>query len=99
MTLPGLGYEPYEATVVAIEQNHWPTEWAYMIRIEKEGKPPEAIMTKLDKGSLNIQDNSTRIYQKAIELKHGESAFFFDKFEQQIRVTIIEQPRLLHSGL
>jgi len=51
---------------VAIEQNYWPREWAYMIRIEEIGKPPELLMTNLDRGSLNSQDTSTRISPKAI---------------------------------
>jgi len=54
VTLPGLGYEPYIATVVAVEQNHWSMEWAYVILTEKKGKPPQLIMTILDSGSLNI---------------------------------------------
>jgi len=86
-----MGYEPYVATVVAIEQNQWPTEWAYMIQMEKKGKPPQLIMTILDRGSLNLQDTSTRISPKAMELKDGKTAFFFDRFERPIPVTIIEQ--------
>ena len=46
----------------------WPREWAYMIRIEEIGKPPELLMTILDRGSLNPQDISTRISPKAIML-------------------------------
>ena len=56
VTLPGLGTEPYTATVVAIEQNHWSTEWVYVIRLE-----------------------------------NGATAFFFNRFERPIQVTIIEQ--------
>jgi len=63
-----MGYEPYVATVVVIEQNHWPTEWAHMIWMEKKSKPPQLI-----------------------EFEKGETAFFFDRFEQLIQVTIIEQ--------
>ena len=68
VTLPGMGYEPYVATVVDIEQNHWPTELAHMMWMEKKWKPPQFI-----------------------EFKNGETAFFFDRFEQLIQVTIIEQ--------
>jgi len=71
-----MGYEPYVATIVAIEQNHWPTEWAYMIRMEKKGKPPQLIMTILDRGSLNLQDTSTRISPKAMKLTDGKTAFY-----------------------
>jgi len=56
VTLPGLGTEPYTATVVAIEQNHWSTEWVCVIRLE-----------------------------------NGATAFFFNRFERPIQVTIIEQ--------
>jgi len=91
VTLPLLGYDWHEATVVAIEQNYWPMEWTYMIRMEEIGKPPELIMTILDRGSLNLQDISTRISPKAIVLNEGDTAFFFDKFERTIQVTIIQQ--------
>jgi len=91
VTLPGMGYQPCVTTIVAIEQNHWPTEWAYIIRIEKKGKPPQLIMTILDRGSLNLQDTSTCISPKAMELKDRKTAFFFDRFERPIQVTIIQQ--------
>jgi len=58
VTLPGLGYELYEATVVAIEQNRWPTEWKYMIQIEKEGETKEA---KIEIGSIRIQDKNPHL--------------------------------------
>ena len=29
------GRDHHEATVVAIEQNHWPGEWTYMVRLEE----------------------------------------------------------------
>ena len=66
VTLSLRGRDRHEVTVVAIEQNYWPREWAYMIRIEEIGKPPELLMTNLDRGSLNSQDTSTRISPKAI---------------------------------
>ena len=59
VTLPGLDTEPYTATVVAIEQKHWPTEWVYMIRLEKKGQHPQLIMATLDRGDLYSQDTST----------------------------------------
>jgi len=40
VTLPRLETEPYTATVVAIEQKHWPMEWVYMIGLEEKGQPP-----------------------------------------------------------
>jgi len=91
VTLPGLGTEPHIATVVAIEQNHWPTEWAYMIRLEKKGQPPQLIMAILDRGDLYSQDTSICIRPKVMELKNGETAFFFNRFERLIQGTIIEQ--------
>jgi len=66
VTLSSQGRGRHEATVVAIEQNYWPREWRYMIRIEENGKSPELLMTILDRGILNSQDISTRISLKAI---------------------------------
>ena len=62
-----------------------------MIRMEEKGKPPQLIMTIFDRGSLNIQDISTRISPKATVLNEGDTAFFFDKFKRPIQVTIIQQ--------
>jgi len=62
-----------------------------MIWTEINGKPPQLIMTILDRGSLNIQESSIRISPKAIVLNEGEIAFFFSKFAQPIRVTISER--------
>jgi hypothetical protein len=77
VTLPGVdNTEPNVATVVAIEQNHWPTEWTYTVRADKKGKPPLLIAAILDTGGLNIQDTSIRIIPEAIELTNGETAFF-----------------------
>jgi len=76
---------------VAIEQNHWPREWTYMIRIEEIGKSPELLMAILDRGSLNSQDISTRICPKAVLLADREVAFFFNEFERLTQVTIIQQ--------
>jgi len=81
VTLPGLGYEPYVATVVAIKQNQWPTEWAYMVLIEKKGRPPQLIITILDRESLNIQETSICISPKVIVLNNGKTAFFFDELD------------------
>jgi len=80
----------HEATVVAIEQNYWLREWAYMIRIEEIGKPLELLMTILDRGSLNSQDITTRISPKAIMLTDGDVTLFFNEFERPTQVTIIQ---------
>jgi len=76
---------------VAIEQNHWPREWIYIIRIEEKGKPPEFLLTILDRGSFNLQDISTRICPKAVLLADKDVALFFNKFERPIQVTIIQK--------
>jgi len=76
--------------VVAIERNHWPKEWRYMIRIEDIGKSPELLITILDRGSLNSQDIYTRIRPVAVIFTDREVAFFFDEFERPILVTIIQ---------
>jgi len=91
VTLSSQGHGQLEATIVAIEQNHWPREWIYMIRTEKIGKSPELIMAILDRGSLNSQDISTRICPKAVLLENREVAFFFNKFERLIQVTIVQK--------
>jgi hypothetical protein len=62
-----------------------------MIRIEEIGKPPELLMTILDRGSLNSQDISTRISPKAIMLTDGDVALFFNEFERPTQVTIIQK--------
>jgi len=62
-----------------------------MIQTETNGKPPQLLMTILDRGCPNIQETSIRISLKVIVLKEGEIAFFFNKFDRPIRVTIIER--------
>jgi len=64
---------------------------AYMIRLEKKGQPRQLIMVILDRGDLYSQDTSTRICPKAMDLKNGETTFFFNRFEQPIQVTIIDR--------
>jgi len=91
MTLPSRVRDRYKATVVAIEQNHWPREWTYMIRVEESVKSPELLMTILDRGPLNSQDNSIRIRPKAAMLTDGDVPLFFDAFEHPTRMTIIQK--------
>jgi len=91
VTLSLRGRDRHEATVVAIEQNYWPREWAYMIWIEEIGKPPELLMTILDRGSLNSQDISTCISPRAIMLTDGDTAIFFNELERPTQVTIIQK--------
>ena len=62
-----------------------------MIRVEEIGKSPELLMTILDRGSLNSQDNSIRISPKAAMLTDGDVALFFNAFENPTQVTIIQK--------
>ena len=91
VTLSSQGCNRGEATVVAIEQNHWPWEWIYMVRRQDSGKSPELLTAILDRGILNSQDISTHICPKAVILKNGEVAFFFNEFERPIQVTITQE--------
>jgi len=90
VTLLGLATEP-TATVVVIEQKHWPMEWVYMVRLEEKGQPPQLIWATLDRGEPYSHDTSIRIRPKALELTNGGMAFFFNRFERLIQVTIIQQ--------
>jgi len=56
VTLPAQGRGRHEAMVIAIERNHWPKEWRYMIRIEEIGKSPMLHIAILDRGTLNPQE-------------------------------------------
>jgi len=48
---------PYEAMVIAIERNHWPKEWRFLIRLEVLGEPPRPRTATPDRGTLNpLQD-------------------------------------------
>jgi len=58
VTLSLRGSDQHETTVVAIEQNYWPREWIYIIRIEESGKFPEFLFTTLDRGYFNLDDIS-----------------------------------------
>jgi len=62
-----------------------------MIWTEKEGKQLHIIMTILDRGHLNMNGTSVSIKPQEIGLRHGDTAFFFNKMEQQTRVTFIER--------
>jgi len=64
-----------------------------MIWIEKIGNSPELLITVLDRGIPNSQDISTRISPEAVFLTDGDVAFFFNKFERPIQVTIIQKGR------
>jgi len=81
VTLSSQGHGRHEAMVVAIEQNYWPKEWRYMIRIEEIGKSPELLITIPNRGILNSQDISTRISPEVVILTDGDVAFFFNEFE------------------
>jgi len=95
VTMPGRGSAgPTEATVVAIKQNIWPKEWKYIVRVDEKKKDSHFRSTIVDRGSHNLQDTTTRIILKAIEVADGATAFFFNAHERLIRVTIIEQGEL-----
>jgi len=51
------------------------------VRVDEAGELPHFRATILDRGSLNIQDTSSRITAEVIELTNGETVFYFDKFE------------------
>ena len=55
------------------------------------GKWKIFLFTILDRGNLNLQDNSTRICPKAGLLAERDVALFFNEFERPIRVTIIQK--------
>jgi len=76
--------------VIAIERNHWPKEWRYMIRIEETGKSPMLHIAILDRGILNSPEIYTHIRPVAVILTDGDVSFFFNEFERPLRVTIIQ---------
>jgi len=78
-----------EAIVVAIEQKFWPEEWIYLIRVEDKGQLPKILYTTLDRNSLQPKDN--RIRPTALQPTDGGVAFFFNKFEKQTKVNVIQQ--------
>jgi len=96
VTLPAydqdLGFRrlPYKAMVIAIERNHWPKEWRYLIRIEVSGKSPKLHTAILDRGTLNPPEFHTHIRPEVATLKDNDVAFFFNEFERPLRVTIIQ---------
>ena len=90
VTLPAQGRGRHEAMVIAIERNHWPKEWRYMIRIEEIRKSPELLIIILGRGTLNSQEIYTHISPVAVIFTDGDVAFFFNEFERPLRVTIIQ---------
>ena len=96
---PGIGTavtlvgKQQEAIVVAIEQKYWPEEWIYVIRVETKGQPPKLLHTILDRSSPYPEDTPYRIRPTTLLWTEGEVAFFFDKFEKQTQVNVIQQLR------
>lgn len=95
-----------EAMVIAIERNHWPLEWRYLIRLEQPGKPPQARTAILDRGLLNStayqmtsmasdrknpSDDLYYIRPEEATFQDNDVAFFFNAFEQALQVTIIQK--------
>jgi len=83
--------EQREATVVAIEQRYWPEEWVYLIRIEDMGRLPTILYTILHRNGMKSDDNPYRIRPTALQPADGDVAFFFNKFEKQTKVNVIQQ--------
>jgi len=83
--------EQREAIVVAIEQKYWPEEWVYLIRIEDKGWPPTILYTILHRNGLKSEDNPYRIRPTALQPADGDVAFFFNRFETQTKVNVIQQ--------
>jgi len=81
--------EQHESIVVAIEQKFWPEEWIYLIRIEDKGQLPKILYTTLNRNSLKSKDN--RIKPTALQPTDGDVAFFFNTFEKQTKVNVIQQ--------
>jgi len=77
--------------VIAIERNHWPLEWRYLIRLEQLGKPPKPHTAILDRGLLNTSDDLHYIRPEAANFRDNDVAFFFNAFEQVLHVTIIQK--------
>jgi len=74
--------------VIAIERNHWPMEWRYLIRLEQPGKLPQPRTTILDRGPLNPLDDRHYITPEESTFQDNDVAFFFNAFERPLRVTI-----------
>jgi len=83
--------EQREATVVAIEQKYWPEEWVYLIRIEDKGRLPTILYTILHRNGLKSNDNTYRIRPTAVQPADGDVTFFFNNFEKQTKVNVIQQ--------
>jgi len=90
VTLPAYDQGQCEAMVIAIERNHWPKEWRYLIRIEETGKSPMLHTAILDRGTLNPPEIHTYIRPEVAILKDRDVAFLFNEFERPLRVTIIQ---------
>ena len=76
--------------VIAIERNLWPTEWRYLIRLERPGKIPRPRTAILDRGPLNPLDDRHYIRPEEATFQHNDVAFLFNAFERPLRVTIIQ---------
>jgi len=76
--------------VIAIERNHWPKEWRYMIRMEETGKSPILHIAILDRRTLNPPEIHTYIRPEVAILTGGDVDFFFNEFERPLRLTIIQ---------
>jgi len=76
--------------VIAIERNHWPKEWRYLVRIEVLGKSPMLRTAILDRGTLNPSESYHYIRPEVATLKDNDVAFLFNVFERPLKVTIIQ---------
>jgi hypothetical protein len=76
--------------VIAIERNHWPKEWRYLIRLEVPGNSPRLRTAILDRGTLNPLESYHYIRPEVVTLKDHDVAFFFNAFERPLKVKIIQ---------
>ena len=83
--------EQRETIVVAIEQRCWPEEWVYLIRLKDKGRLPKILYTILHRDGLKSEDNPYCIRPTALQVADGDVAFFFNSFEKQTKVNVIQQ--------
>jgi len=78
-----------DVTVVAVEKNHWPKEWVYLIRRETLLRLPTILYSLLYREDLTPGDNTHRIKPTASQPAEGEVAHFYDNFKRLTKVTVI----------
>jgi len=76
--------------VIAIERNHWPKEWRYLIRLGALGNSPRLRTAILDRRTINPLESEYCIRPEVASLQNNDVAFYFNAFEQPLKVTIIQ---------